>query len=151
MLRHFLAVTILGLFLFGILAVPSAQALPKTKMSVYAATDQYPDLPAHSDPYYPCCNRVNWAFSFNRTYNQPPYGQHNTINYRIDGLGLTRGYTDLESPGYHKYTGTEVVNPQVQHQLWIISFDPQITGLFNALGNEANYWDYSPTHPDPGP
>jgi hypothetical protein len=148
MSRLFMAVMILGLFLFGILAVPSAQALPKTKMSIYAVNDYPVNLPKFSAWYYPCCNRGTWTFSFRRNYT-PAVG--NTLNFVIEGLGVARAYGDYLPPGPNSESGTEIVNPQVQHRLGIYLFNPNQYHLFENMTNEIHYWDYTPTHPQPGP
>jgi hypothetical protein len=145
MLRLFLAVTILGLFLFGAVGIRSAQAEPKIKMSIYLENDNAASV--HSDWYYPCCNRGTWTFKFFRTDN---YSSLNSVTFSIEGVDVIRVYGQEATPGWHTESGTAIADPQIHNSLYISIFDPG-HDIFGYMSNGVNYWDYLPTHPQPGP
>jgi hypothetical protein len=71
MLRHFLAVTILGLFLFGAVGVQSVRAQnPETK--TLTATD-LDDLPVSTETYMATGHKFEWSFEWDNTYSHLDY------------------------------------------------------------------------------
>jgi hypothetical protein len=145
MSRLFLAVTILGLFLFGLIAVQPAQAQAVISKTLTAASQA--DLPCRTETYMAVGHKFTWTFSWINFHIPGVPGDADVFPAVVSSdmnVDVNNGYY---GNGYREISGTNDSGYPSDY-LQITQAGGSVPGRFTNMAFKVTYFAETPRSPN---